>query len=675
MTAYTPIPAGPTSYSAPKPVQQADITPVDPLSPETTVYWDQSTGAQEPGAGGPVVAWRVYYDNSVSGLATETVQGAIDLLDNALDNITGASASLDARVDVLEVEMDTAQADIIALQGRVTTVESNITNLQAADTNLQGQIDTLDTRLTTAEGSITSLGTRMDAVEAKNTQQDGRLDTAESSITSLDTRLDTAEASIVTLQGKTNQATEATAGIAEIATTAEVTAGADDLRFVTPLKLAQRLTAFTVNAASETVAGIAEIATTAEVTAGTDDARIVSPLKLAQRLAALPGASAASETVAGIAEIATQAEANAGADDARILTPLKLRNFTGMIAGPVGIGTAPLAATVFSVAAPADAHVRQNIRATGAGNAAMLGLITTDRAYTVHVQSGYFQIVDDTAGAARLLIDSTGRVGVGAVPAVKFHVYDAAFASIVVETAAAAQARIDLKNTVRNYSIIGNSDQSFQIYDLTAAKVRVAILSNGNMGIGADGGSTVYPLELRPGAGIDAWYTATTPDVARAAGFAFRNAGRFYGLFVDGASNNLTISDFSSGAVRLAIDPNGAWTVKPRNDGYCTLAVQGTTNPAILYLQNNIRSYEIQTDNGGSLIFKDGSAGANRMYCTAAGDWTITSTLYLAGGLMGGEGNAGRLKCYNTNNYITFQWNGTNLYGRIDNGGAVVLLG
>lgn len=39
-----------------------------------------------------------------------------------------------------------------------------------------------------------------------------------------------------------------------------------------------------VSAATETVAGIAEIATTAEVAAGTDDGRIVSPLKLAQAL-------------------------------------------------------------------------------------------------------------------------------------------------------------------------------------------------------------------------------------------------------------------------------------------------------------------------------------------------------------------------------------------------------
>lgn len=42
-----------------------------------------------------------------------------------------------------------------------------------------------------------------------------------------------------------------------------------------------------VSQSTETLAGKAEIATTAEVTTGTDDARIVSPLKLAQRLSAL----------------------------------------------------------------------------------------------------------------------------------------------------------------------------------------------------------------------------------------------------------------------------------------------------------------------------------------------------------------------------------------------------
>jgi hypothetical protein len=68
---------------------------------------------------------------------------------------------------------------------------------------------------------------------------------------------------------------------------------------------------------SETVKGIIEIATQAEVTTGTDDLRAITPLKLAT---AVP---AASETAAGKAEIATQAETNTGTDDVRFITPLK----------------------------------------------------------------------------------------------------------------------------------------------------------------------------------------------------------------------------------------------------------------------------------------------------------------------------------------------------------------
>lgn len=81
--------------------------------------------------------------------------------------------------------------------------------------------------------------------------------------------------------------------------------------------LQQVLAAYTP-AASETVAGIAEIATQAEVTAGTDDARIVTPLKLAT---AVP---AASTTAVGKLRLATTAEAEALTNDTAALTPKKL---------------------------------------------------------------------------------------------------------------------------------------------------------------------------------------------------------------------------------------------------------------------------------------------------------------------------------------------------------------
>jgi hypothetical protein len=71
--------------------------------------------------------------------------------------------------------------------------------------------------------------------------------------------------------------------------------------------------------ATETVQGIAEIADQAEVDAGTDDERFVTPLKLAT----FPAVNQATESVKGIAEIADQAETDLGTDDERFITPLK----------------------------------------------------------------------------------------------------------------------------------------------------------------------------------------------------------------------------------------------------------------------------------------------------------------------------------------------------------------
>ncbi len=115
-------------------------------------------------------------------------------------------------------------------------------------------------------------------------------------------------------------ATEAQAGISERATQAEVNAGVDDQRHLTPLKL---VTWFAAQLATEVQAGISERATQAEVNAGVDDIRYVSPLKLTTLLNSV--VQQATEAIKGIAEIATQAETDAGVDDSRMITPLKLK--------------------------------------------------------------------------------------------------------------------------------------------------------------------------------------------------------------------------------------------------------------------------------------------------------------------------------------------------------------
>jgi len=147
------------------------------------------------------------------------------------------------------------------------------------------------------------------------------------------------------------------------------------------------ITPAAVPAASETVAGIAQVATQAEVDAGTINNEMVTPLKLRNATLGVlskhsdvattaptagqtlswngtawapatpaPAAPNATETVAGIAQVATQAEVNAGAIDTDMVTPLKLKNstvldsryvnvtgdtMTGALAVPVGTAADP----------------------------------------------------------------------------------------------------------------------------------------------------------------------------------------------------------------------------------------------------------------------------------------------------------------------------------------------
>ena len=109
--------------------------------------------------------------------------------------------------------------------------------------------------------------------------------------------------------------------------------------------------------ATETIKGVAEIATQAEVDAGVDDERIVTPLKLATVIAAVVGGfTSATETVEGVIELATQAEANAGTDDARAITPLKLAGVLAPVIQDIIDEAAARAAAITAVEGLIDAE-------------------------------------------------------------------------------------------------------------------------------------------------------------------------------------------------------------------------------------------------------------------------------------------------------------------------------
>lgn len=205
-------------------------------------------------------------------------------------------------------------------------------------------------------------------------------------------------------------ATESIKGVAEIATQAEVNAGADDERFITPLKLATRLAeAFgAITDATETVKGVAELATQAETNAGTDDARIVTPLKLAGALAPVlqqifdEAMERAAADMALANDIAAEATARQGADASleADISAVEARTITG---GGIATGGGSLSQSrVISVAGASAAQAIAGTAANVALTPASLGPISKSLG-----TSGYCTI--PTADPANTLLVQWGR--------------------------------------------------------------------------------------------------------------------------------------------------------------------------------------------------------------------------------------------------------------------------
>lgn len=104
-------------------------------------------------------------------------------------------------------------------------------------------------------------------------------------------------------------ATDAVAGLIEIATQGEVNAGVDGNRAVTPLTLESKI-------ANESNAGVLRVATIAEALALANDARAITPAKLASLIA--------SGSQLGIVRLASNAEVLTGTDSVKAVTALSL---------------------------------------------------------------------------------------------------------------------------------------------------------------------------------------------------------------------------------------------------------------------------------------------------------------------------------------------------------------
>lgn len=133
--------------------------------------------------------------------------------------------------------------------------------------------------------------------------------------------------------GMPTNATELAVGVGEIATTAETTTGTDDFRWITPLKLAQKLTAW----AQPLSANLTSLSGVASTAYGRGFLALVNQAGL---VALLP---ASSDTVSGIQRNATQAEVNTGTSDATQVTPLKLQTRLAAYAQPLAANLTTLA--------------------------------------------------------------------------------------------------------------------------------------------------------------------------------------------------------------------------------------------------------------------------------------------------------------------------------------------
>jgi len=130
-------------------------------------------------------------------------------------------------------------------------------------------------------------------------------------------------------------ATTTRTGLVELATNAEAADGTDSIRAVTPAGVKAAIDNSAPPDATTTQKGIIELATNAETQSGNDSSRAVTPAGLASLTA--------TESRRGIVELANESETQAGNDSSKAVTPagLNSRLATRTTAGLVELATNP----------------------------------------------------------------------------------------------------------------------------------------------------------------------------------------------------------------------------------------------------------------------------------------------------------------------------------------------
>ena len=239
-------------------------------------------------------------------------------------------------------------------------------------------------------------------------------------------------------------------GRIELATKAEVDAGTDTGRAVTPARLKDFVNAAIAIGTAAAVAPTGPV--TGQMWIDTSKTPPVTNVWDGTKWVVVGAAAAnASETVKGIAELATQAEVTAGTDDARIVTPLKLKQAqvwsrTGTTLSPKNAGD------VVNITGIAQFGTGQATALAYFGDPATTGtrVIEVKRASAV-TDIVNIQGVNAGVGATDIALQATGgNVGIGtATPGSALEINAAAATSpFIAKINTAEAARIDASGNV-----------------------------------------------------------------------------------------------------------------------------------------------------------------------------------------------------------------------------------
>ncbi len=199
--------------------------------------------------------------------------------------------------------------------------------------------------------------------------------------------------------------------------------------------------------------------------------------------------------------------------------------------GATGIGTSAPTTALHIVTSGAGTARGLRINSTGTGNSifAEAQFATDAREFRIGVGGasettynvpGKFYLFDNNANAMRMVVDSSGHVGVGTTtPAYKFSLYEGAGNVITnVESGnngSAAYTRTTGKTsggvtrTMGSGLNISDSNGNFELYDFTAGASRLYVNAAGNVGVGTTAPSNILSVGSDLGSMVNSSGTIT----------------------------------------------------------------------------------------------------------------------------------------------------------------------